>query len=92
MTIFLFTTASNKALGPIQLPIQWVAGTLSLGIWRLGRVADHSPSSSAEVKESVELYLSPLPKYAYMAWCSVKKKYWDFTFTFTFYGSNQCRK
>jgi len=29
--IFLFTTMSRPALGPIQPPIQWVPGALSLG-------------------------------------------------------------
>jgi hypothetical protein len=29
--IFLFTTASRMALGPIQPPMQWVTGALSLG-------------------------------------------------------------
>jgi hypothetical protein len=38
-------------------PIQWVPGALSLGVKRPGREADHSPPSSAEVKEWVELYL-----------------------------------
>jgi hypothetical protein len=55
--IFLFTTASRTALGPTQPPIQWVPGALSLGVKRLGREADHSPPSSFEVKECVELYL-----------------------------------
>jgi len=32
-------------------------GALSLGIKRQGREADHLPSSSAEVKEYVEIYL-----------------------------------
>jgi hypothetical protein len=41
----------------VQPPIQWVPGTLSLGIKRPGREADHSPPSSAEVKECVDLYL-----------------------------------
>jgi hypothetical protein len=50
--IFLFTTASRTTLGPTQ-PIQWVPGTLSLGLKRPGREADHSPPSSAEVKECV---------------------------------------
>jgi hypothetical protein len=55
--MFLFTTASRPALGPTQPPIQWVPGALSLGVKRPGREADHSPPSSAEVKEWVELYL-----------------------------------
>jgi hypothetical protein len=49
--IFLFTTASRTALGPTQPPIQWVPGALSLGVKWPGREADHSPPSSAEVKE-----------------------------------------
>jgi hypothetical protein len=51
MRIFLFTTASTTALGPTQPPIQWVLGALSLGVKRPGHEADHSPPSSAEVKE-----------------------------------------
>jgi hypothetical protein len=53
--IFLFTIAFRAALGPTQPPIQWVPGDLTLGVKRPGREADHS--SSAEVKECVELYL-----------------------------------
>jgi hypothetical protein len=49
--ISLFTTASKTALGPTQPPIQWVPGALSLGVKRPGREVDHSPPSSAEVKE-----------------------------------------
>jgi hypothetical protein len=44
-------TASRTALGPTQPPIQWVPGALSLGVKRLGREAEHSPPTSAEVKE-----------------------------------------
>jgi hypothetical protein len=55
--IFLFTTASKPALEPAQPPIQWVPWALSLVIKRLGREADHSPPSSAEIKEWVVLYL-----------------------------------
>jgi hypothetical protein len=49
--IFLFAV-SRTALEPIQPPIQCVPGTLSLGIKRPGREADHSPLSSAEVKNA----------------------------------------
>jgi hypothetical protein len=31
---------------------QWVSGALSLGVKRLGREAEHSPPSSAEVKNA----------------------------------------
>jgi hypothetical protein len=50
--IFLFTTVFRTALGPTQPPIQRVSGALSLGLKRLGREADHSPPSSAEVKNA----------------------------------------
>jgi hypothetical protein len=46
--------------GAHQPPIQWVRGTLSLGVKRPGREADQSSPSSAEVKEWVELYLHSL--------------------------------
>jgi hypothetical protein len=49
--IFLFINASRKDLGPIQPPIQCVPGALSLGVKWLGREADHSSPSSAEIKE-----------------------------------------
>jgi hypothetical protein len=51
------TTASKTALGPTQPPIQWVPGAPSLGVKWPGREADHSPPTSAEVKEWVKLYL-----------------------------------
>jgi hypothetical protein len=47
--IFLFT-ASRTALGPTQPPIQWVPGAPSLGVKRQRREADHSPPSSAQVR------------------------------------------
>jgi hypothetical protein len=40
--IFLFTTVSRPALGPIQPPIQWVTGALSLGVKRPERETGHS--------------------------------------------------
>jgi hypothetical protein len=67
---FLFTTVSRMALGPTQPAIQWVAGTLSLGVKRPWHEADHSPPSSAKVKEHVELYLH----YIFMAWCLIKHR------------------
>jgi len=43
---------------------------LSMDVKRPWREADHSPPSSAEVKERVELYLHS--QYIFMTWCSVK--------------------
>jgi hypothetical protein len=48
--IFLYATASRRALGPTQPPIQWAPGALSPGVKRQVREADHSFPSSAEVK------------------------------------------
>jgi hypothetical protein len=64
-------------MGPNQPPIQWVLGALSLGVKRPGREADHSPPSSAEVK-NVWSYTS-IPEYVFMAWCLVKHRD-NFTF------------
>jgi len=47
LLFFLFATASSPALGPTQPPIQ-----LAPGVKRPGREADHSPPSSAEVKNT----------------------------------------
>jgi hypothetical protein len=68
---FSLPTASRPALGPTHPPIQWVLGALSPGVKRPGRESDHSPPTSAEVKEWVELYLyfhnTP-------AWCDAQLK------------------
>jgi hypothetical protein len=65
------------ALGPTQPPIQWVPGDLSLGVKRPGHETDHSPRSSAEVKNAWR-YTST-PQYAFMAWCLAKHRD-NFTF------------
>jgi hypothetical protein len=62
---FYFSMSSIPLLGPTQPPIQWVVGTLSLGVKRQGREADHSPPSSIEVKK-MWIYTST-PPYAFMA-------------------------
>jgi hypothetical protein len=59
--VFLFITTSRAALGPAQPPIQWLPRALSLGVKRPSREANHSPPSSPEVKEWLELYIhSPI--------------------------------
>jgi hypothetical protein len=79
--MFLFTTVSRTVLGRTQPPIQWVPGVLSVGVKRPGREDDHSPPSSAEVKECVEPYFhSPNSS----SWRGAQLKHRDnFTFAFT---------
>jgi hypothetical protein len=47
---FPFSTAPRPAMEPTLPPVQWVAGVLFPGVKRLGRDADHSTPSNAEVK------------------------------------------
>jgi hypothetical protein len=58
----LFASASRLALWSNQLPMKWVPEDLSPGVKRPGREADHTPQSSAEVKNAWN-YAS-VPKYA----------------------------
>jgi hypothetical protein len=78
MGCFLFVTASRPVLVPIQPPIQRVPGALSLWVKKPEREADHSPPSSAEVKNTWS-YTST-PPYAFTDWCLVKHRN-NFTFT-----------
>jgi hypothetical protein len=48
---------------PNQHPSQWVPGPLSTGVKRPGREADHSPPSSAEVKNGGDIH-PPHPVYS----------------------------
>jgi hypothetical protein len=61
MGIFLFPTVSRTALLPTYSPIQWVPGSLSLGLKLPESESGHPHQSSSEVEEWVELYLhSPI--------------------------------
>jgi hypothetical protein len=46
---FTFNHRVQTGCGAHQPTIQWIPGSLSLGVKRPGREADHSPPSSAEV-------------------------------------------
>jgi hypothetical protein len=48
MELLLYATESRPVLGPTQPPNQWVLDTLTPGIKRPGREAEHSPASNAE--------------------------------------------
>jgi hypothetical protein len=49
---FLFSMSSRSALGSTQPPIKWVQGPLSPGVKRPELEADHSPLTSAKVKNT----------------------------------------
>jgi hypothetical protein len=46
----MFATVSRLVLESTKPPIQWVPEVLSQGVKQPGHEADHSPLSSAEVK------------------------------------------
>jgi hypothetical protein len=50
--IFLLSTSSRPVLGPTHPPIQWVPGALYPEVKRPGCKANHSPPTSAEVKNT----------------------------------------
>jgi hypothetical protein len=50
--IFLLFTSSRPVLGPIWPPTQQLPGAVSPWVKRRGRDADHSPPTSAEIKNS----------------------------------------
>jgi hypothetical protein len=68
--IYCDFVASRVAVGPTQLPIQWVPGAISPGIKRQGREADRSPPSSTQDKNGGAI--PPLP-HVLMALCLINK-------------------
>jgi len=76
-----FSTPVSK--GPGAHPASYTMGTGSfLGVKRPGRDVDHPPTSSAEVKERIEIYhYSPL-------WDFVFFSRVNFIFTFSFSRSD----
>jgi hypothetical protein len=58
-------------------PLLWVSGALSLGVKRQGREDDHSPPSSAKIKNAWHSTNTP-------SWRGAQLKHrYNFTFTFT---------
>jgi hypothetical protein len=59
--VFLYSIAFRPNLGPTLPLIQWVPRALSPGVKRPRRETDHSPASSAEVKNDGTT-IPPLPR------------------------------
>jgi len=64
--LLIFATASWPALGPKELPMQWVLGALTAGVKRLGREADHSPLSNAQFNNAWSSISTP--QYVFRSW------------------------
>jgi hypothetical protein len=62
------------SMGVVRHPVSYLVGTRDSfpGVKRPGREADHSPPSSAEVKNTWSCISTP--KYVFMAWCFVKHR------------------
>jgi hypothetical protein len=65
--IFFFSSASRPALEPSQPPIQWVPG-----VNRPRREGDHSPASTAEVKNAWRYTSTPHSSPWHGAWLSTE--------------------
>jgi hypothetical protein len=57
--MFIFTITPRSALGCSQPPDQYVSRSICPAVKRLGREADHSPASSAEVKNTWSYIFTP---------------------------------
>jgi len=82
MDFFLFVTVSGPALWRTQSPIQWISWSVTPEIKWPGHEADHSPTSSTEVKNAWS-YTSIRP-YIFMVWYLYK-----LADNFTFYRQTQ---
>jgi hypothetical protein len=78
MGIFLPKTMSRTALGPTQPPIQWVPGAPSVSIKWPGHAADHSPPSSAKVKNAWGYTSTPPILHGIVLSCTQEQLYLPF--------------
>jgi hypothetical protein len=76
--ILLYSAAFRRPLRPTKSPIQWEPATVSSGVNRQEREADHSPLCSCRGKEWC-IYNST-PSCVFTAWCFIPL---PFSFTFT---------
>jgi hypothetical protein len=82
----LYVVQSGSEAHPASYPM--VIGPLSPGVKRLGHEADHSPPSSAEVKNTWIYTSTPQNS----SWCSAKLVKHRDTCTFYYYVTKQFRK
>jgi hypothetical protein len=71
LRIFLLTIASRPALGPTQLPIQWVPGTLPRG--QSGRGVMMTTHLHLVQRSRMRGAIPPLPQNVFIAWFWVKR-------------------
>jgi hypothetical protein len=72
--------SSRLVLWPTQPPIQWVPLALSPGVKRQGCKVDHSPPTTAKVKNTW-IYTSTT-QYIFVALCLISQAYDNFTFAY----------
>jgi hypothetical protein len=60
---FSLFQVSRPALGPTQLPVEWVVGPVTLGMKWLGCIANHSPPFSAKFKNGGVICLMSIHLY-----------------------------
>jgi hypothetical protein len=68
------------APGYTHPPNQWVPGRISPRVKEQGRETDHSPPSSAKIKNGG--VITPLPPYTFLAKCQLLKHKGNFITTF----------
>jgi hypothetical protein len=81
MGLLLFATTYRLTLGPTQPPVQWIPRFLTPGLKLPGRETDHSPQSSAEVKNAWSCISNP--QYVFMVWYLVKHRGTNLSLPFT---------
>jgi hypothetical protein len=59
MRFLLFAAVSTPVLGPTQTPIRCISAAFIQWVERPGREADHSPPSSAKVKNAWSYTFTP---------------------------------
>jgi hypothetical protein len=68
----VFSTMSRQPLGSTQPHIQCMQGTFSPNVKWLGCEANHSPPSTADIKNA--WIYSPTPPHTFKVWCLINQE------------------